>query len=206
MKIVSAKYIGSTHDFRKCPQTNEPEYALIGRSNVGKSSLVNAMVGRSLAMTSSQPGKTQSINHYQVNHEWYLADLPGYGYARVSKEQRTVFEKMVQDYLLYRPNLVCVFSLIDIRIEPQKSDVEFCRWLGENQIPFANVFTKADKISPEEIEKAISSFHDALEADWEEMPPFFVTSSLTSAGISDLLRYIGDVNNQIKNPKEEETK
>ncbi|MCS7005560.1 MAG: ribosome biogenesis GTP-binding protein YihA/YsxC [Cytophagales bacterium] len=194
MKIHSAVYVGSANSYQNCPISRQPEYAFVGRSNVGKSSLINALVGTSVALVSSQPGKTKSINHFHINQSWYLVDLPGYGYAKTSKEQRIAFEKMVREYLLYRSNLACVFVLVDIRIPPQKSDVNFSQWLGEHQIPFAHVFTKVDAISQYEIQKAIRNFHQILKANWEELPPYFITSATQKIGVRALLDYIQNIN------------
>lgn len=195
MTIQSAKFVCSNSDFRECPTPNQPEYAFIGRSNVGKSSLINALTNNaSLAKTSSKPGKTQLINHFVINGEWYLVDLPGYGYARVSKDQRKTFEEMISFYLLYRRNLLCTFVLVDIRHEPQQVDLDFLTWLGENEIPFAIVFTKSDKLLPKQVQTAVQRYKDRLSEGWEELPPCFVTSAVERQGLDPLLHYIDQIN------------
>ncbi|MEY5040638.1 MAG: hypothetical protein RLZZ414_166 [Bacteroidota bacterium] len=194
MEIKSAKFEVSNQDYKKCPAPNLPEFAFIGRSNVGKSSLINCLCKqKKLAKTSAQPGKTQLINHFNINDVWYLVDLPGYGYARVSKKSRSAFGKMITDYIFNRTNLLCVFVLIDSRIPPQKIDIEFINELGENQIPFSIIFTKADKLTNNEVAKNTAAFKKALKLYWEELPPSFITSSETGQGREDVLNYINDI-------------
>jgi len=201
MKIKSAEFVMSNSDVAKCPKNRIPEYAFIGRSNVGKSSLINMLTQRkSLAKTSGRPGKTQLINHFKINDEWFLVDLPGYGYARVSKSSKRVFQKFITDYFSKRTQLVCAFVLVDIRHEPQKVDLEFMQWLGENQIPFCIIFTKADKLRPSQIDKHVNSYRDKLLEDvWEEMPQHFVTSSSKAIGREEVINYIGQINTDLKN-------
>ena len=179
-----------------CPKDTLPEYAFIGRSNVGKSSLINMLTQRkSLAKTSGRPGKTQLINHFKINDNWFLVDLPGYGYARVSKKDKKTFQKYITDYFRERQQLVCAFVLVDIRHEPQKIDLEFMEWMGENAIPFCIVFTKADKLRPKAIENHINAYiKDLLAGIWEEAPQYFVTSSTSDIGREELLLFIDDLN------------
>ena len=199
MNVVHAEFVMSNAEVAKCPKSHLPEYAFIGRSNVGKSSLINMLCNRKgLAKTSSRPGKTQLINHFLINKKWHLVDLPGYGYARVSKTQKKVFQKFVTDYFLKRTELISAFLLIDIRHEPQPVDLDFSKWLGEHQIPFSIVFTKADKIKPGTIEKRINNYFDELKKDWEELPPHFVTSASKGNGKEELLGYIQEINDSIK--------
>ncbi|MFD2891776.1 ribosome biogenesis GTP-binding protein YihA/YsxC [Flavobacterium chuncheonense] len=199
MKINSAEFIISNSDVKKCPNEPLPEYAFIGRSNVGKSSLINMLTNhKNLAKTSGKPGKTQLINHFKINQNWYLVDLPGYGYARVSKKTKEVFQKFITDYFETREQLVCAFILIDIRLEAQKIDLEFINYLGEAQVPFCIVFTKADKIGKVQAQKNIAAYKKKVLANgWEEMPQHFVTSSLESTGRDELLNFIGDINDQM---------
>ena len=199
MKINTAEFIISNSDVSKCPNEPLPEYAFIGRSNVGKSSLINMLTGRnSLAKTSGKPGKTQLINHFKINGNWYLVDLPGYGYARVSKSTKETFQKFITDYFERREQLVCAFVLVDIRLEAQKIDLEFINYLGETQVPFCIVFTKADKISRGKIQQHVAAYRKALLANnWEEMPQYFVTSSTEGTGRDTLLDYIDEVNKGI---------
>ena len=196
MKIKSADFVISNSDVARCPNEPLPEYAFIGRSNVGKSSLINMLTERkSLAKTSGRPGKTQLINHFKINENWFLVDLPGYGYARVSKRDKNTFQKYITNYFLQREQLVCSFVLVDIRHEPQAIDLEFMQWLGENAIPFAIIFTKADKLKPKAMERQVKGYLDTLMADmWEEAPPHFVTSSSNRNGRDELLNYIDDIN------------
>ncbi len=195
MKIKTAEFVISNSDVSKCPNRPLPEYAFIGRSNVGKSSLINMLTNRKhLAKTSGKPGKTQLINHFLINEDWFLVDLPGYGYARVSKKSKRTFQKFITDYFLNRQQLISAFILVDIRHEPQKIDLEFMEWLGENAIPFSIIFTKADKLKPKAIERNISVYRKALLETWESLPPYFVTSSSSGAGKEDLLSYIDTVN------------
>ena len=198
MEIKNAKYEISNADVRKCPDTDVPEYAFIGRSNVGKSSLINMLTRSRLAKTSQTPGKTLLINHFSINNgTWYLVDLPGYGYAARGKEQREQFRKMIEAYVLERPQMALLFVLIDIRHEPQKIDLEFLTWLGENEVPFAIVFTKADKIGPNAAKKNVDDYCKVLMRQWEELPPVFVTSSEKSLGREDILDYISSINAHI---------
>lgn len=199
MKINTAEFIISNSDVSKCPNEPLPEYAFIGRSNVGKSSLINMLTGRnSLAKTSGKPGKTQLINHFKINGNWYLVDLPGYGYARVSKSTKETFQKFITDYFERREQLVCAFVLVDIRLEAQKIDLEFINYLGETQVPFCIVFTKADKISRGKIQQHVAAYRKALLANnWEEMPQYFVTSSTDGTGRDTLLDYIDEINRGI---------
>jgi len=199
MKIKSAEFVISNSDVAKCPYTNIPEYAFIGRSNVGKSSLINMLTNRkSLAKTSGKPGKTQLINHFIINDNWHLVDLPGYGYARVSKSAKKTFQKFITDYFKQRKQLVSAFVLIDVRHEPQTIDLEFMHWMGEQQIPFSIIFTKADKLKPKSIERHIENYKNILLETWEEMPNYFITSSTKSIGKVELLNYIGQINEELK--------
>lgn len=198
MNFVHAEFVMSNAEVAKCPDSHLPEYAFIGRSNVGKSSLINMLCNRKgLAKTSSRPGKTQLINHFLINKKWYLVDLPGYGYARVSKTQKKVFQKFVRDYFLKRSELISAFLLIDIRHEPQSVDLDFFKWLGEHQIPFSIVFTKADKVKLSTIKKRINNYFDELKKDWEELPTHFVTSASKGDGKIELLSYIQEINDSI---------
>lgn len=195
MEINSAEFIISNTDVRKCPAGTMPEYAFIGRSNVGKSSLINMLTRRrSLAMTSSTPGKTMLINHFLINHSWYIVDLPGYGYARRGAEGRARLKHIIESYVMAREQLTCLFVLIDCRLEPQEVDLNFIRWLGQNGVPLAIVFTKADKLGGGRREQNVARFLKKLEEEWEELPPHFVTSSLTREGRDELLDYIGIIN------------
>jgi GTP-binding protein len=198
MKIKSADFVMSNSDVAKCPNEPLPEYAFIGRSNVGKSSLINMLTERkSLAKTSGRPGKTQLINHFKINENWFLVDLPGYGYAKVSRRDKNIFQKYITNYFLQREQLVCSFVLIDIRHEPQKVDLDFMQWLGENGIPFAIIFTKADKLKPHVIEKHVENYiNELLLGAWEEAPQYFVTSSSKKIGRDELLEYIDGINLQ----------
>ncbi|MCB0505571.1 MAG: YihA family ribosome biogenesis GTP-binding protein [Cyclobacteriaceae bacterium] len=194
MKIKSAEFIMSNSDVRKCPKADIPEFAFIGRSNVGKSSLINMLTNRkNLAKTSGKPGKTQLINHFQINNQWYLVDLPGYGWAKVSKTERNKFGDIIARYLVERENLVCTFVLIDIRLKPQPIDLEFINWMGENNLPFALIFTKADKLSKNKVQASRAAFHKVLKNDWAELPVSFITSSLSKEGAEDVLDYVEDV-------------
>lgn len=199
MKINSAEFIISNSDVSKCPQEPLPEYAFIGRSNVGKSSLINMLTNhKNLAKTSGKPGKTQLINHFKINLNWFLVDLPGYGYARVSKKTKEVFQQFITDYFEKREQLVCAFILIDIRLEAQKIDLEFINYLGEIEVPFCIVFTKADKISKTKIDSHIAAYRKELLANnWEEMPQHFVTSALETTGREKVLDFIEGVNNDL---------
>lgn len=199
MKITSAEFIISNSDVSKCPKDPLPEYAFIGRSNVGKSSLINMLTNhKNLAKTSGKPGKTQLINHFKINLNWFLVDLPGYGYARVSKKTKEVFQEFITDYFEKREQLVCAFVLIDIRLEAQKIDLEFITYLGEIEVPFCIIFTKADKISKTKIDSHIATYRKALLANnWEEMPQHFVTSALEATGRDKVLGFIDEVNEQM---------
>lgn len=198
MVITSAEFIISNSRVEKCPTTGLPEYAFIGRSNVGKSSLINMLTGRKgLAMTSQKPGKTQLINHFLINKDWYLVDLPGYGYARLSRDGRDGLRKMIEDYILERTELVCLFVLLDSRLEPQRIDLEFIEWLGEEGIPFALVFTKADKLSKGKLAANIAAYKERLLQQWEELPPLFITSSEVRMGRDELLSYIDGINKSL---------
>lgn len=198
MLIKSAEFIISNTDHRKCPQDGKPEYAFIGRSNVGKSSLINMLTNRKgLAMTSSTPGKTMLINHFLINDEWYLVDLPGYGYARRGKENRERLQKIIEDYVLEREQLTSLFVLVDSRHEPQKIDLEFMEWLGENGVPFSIVFTKGDKQGPVKLQQNVEAYKQKLLETWEELPPVFVTSSEKRSGREELLEYIEAVNKSL---------
>lgn len=197
MEIKDASFLMSNSDHRKCPPANLPEYAFIGRSNVGKSSLINMLCNRkSLAKTSSTPGKTQLINHFLINKDWYLVDLPGYGYARVSKSARSTFHKTITDYILNRQNLVCLFVLVDVRLEPQKIDLEFMEWLGVSGIPFMILFTKADKLKRGELDKNLNSYKKKMLETWEEMPQFLVTSATKKQGKEDVLDLVEKLNRE----------
>jgi len=199
MKIKSAQFVISNQDVEKCPKNEIPEYAFIGRSNVGKSSLINMLTERkSLAKTSGRPGKTQLINHFIINDNWFLVDLPGYGYARVSKSSKKTFQKFITAYFEKRKQLVSAFVLVDIRHKPQPIDLNFMAWLGEHQIPFSIIFTKADKLKPKAIENHIEDYKNIILETWEEMPNYFVTSSSKSVGKDDLLNYIESINADFK--------
>lgn len=199
MIITKAEFVVSNSDVSKCPNEPLPEYAFIGRSNVGKSSLINMLTNnKNLAKTSGRPGKTQLINHFKINNNWFLVDLPGYGYARVSKSTKKVFQKFITQYFEKRHQLVCAFVLVDVRHEPQKIDLEFMYWLGENSIPFAIIFTKADKLKPNAIERNVEAYRQTLLETWEEFPPYFVTSSESRLGKEELLQYIEDINKSLR--------
>ncbi|QEE48257.1 YihA family ribosome biogenesis GTP-binding protein [Flavobacterium alkalisoli] len=201
MKIDTAEFVISNSDVSKCPKEPLPEYAFIGRSNVGKSSLINMLTNnKNLAKTSGKPGKTQLINHFKINSNWFLVDLPGYGYAKVSKKTKQIFQKFITEYFEQREQLVCAFVLVDIRLEAQKIDLEFINYLGETQVPFCIIFTKADKISRVKIDQHVAAYRKQLLANnWEEMPDYFVTSSTEGTGRDTLLQYIDDVNQSIFN-------
>ncbi len=199
MKIVEAKFLMSNSEYSKCPKPDKPEYAFIGRSNVGKSSLINSLVQKKdLAKTSQVPGKTQLINHFSINQQWYLVDLPGYGYAKVSKTDREKFEKMIMDYLSLRSNLVCTFVLIDVRHEPQKIDLAFMETLGGKGMPFYIVFTKADKLSPTAVGKNVEAYIEKMQETWDEVPQYFVSSSVNGTGRSEILATIQHLNLQFQ--------
>ena len=198
MNVAHAEFVVSNTKVEKCPKSKIPEYAFIGRSNVGKSSLINMLCNRKkLAKTSSRPGKTQLINHYLINKQWHLVDLPGYGYAKVSKTRKKTFQKFITNYFVKRKELIAAFLLVDLRHKPQIIDLEFMNWLGENWIPFSIVFTKADKLKEKEIKKNIYEYFKRLEDDWEEIPKHFITSSEKSIGKDELLSYINHINHSI---------
>lgn len=199
MVIKSARFVLSNKDYKKCPAPLLPEYAFIGRSNVGKSSLINMLANqKGLAKTSSTPGKTQLINHFIIDEKWYLVDLPGYGYAKASKTLKSGFSQLISDYISNRTNLINLFILIDIRLEPQKIDMEFIRWLGSNGIPFAILFTKADKISLNQQNSGMNLFRRTLEKEWETLPPMILTSSKTGQGKEEILQFINKANKSFK--------
>lgn len=208
MEIKRANYEISNVDVRKCPATKVPEYAFIGRSNVGKSSLINMLTGvRGLAKTSQTPGKTLLINHFNINGgEWYIVDLPGYGYAARGKKQREEISRLIKSYILGREQMTLLFVLIDIRHAPQKIDLEFITWLGENGVPFAIVFTKADKLSATVGAKMVADYKKKLEEEWEALPPVFVTSSSSRKGRDELLDYIEATNRAVAEACREEEK
>lgn len=198
MDINSAKFVMSNTDVKKCPQDNKPEYAFIGRSNVGKSSLINMLTGqKGLAMTSATPGKTLLINHFIINDNWYLVDLPGYGYAKRGQKQQAQITKIIEDYVLDREQLTSLFVLVDCRHEPQKIDLEFITWLGENSVPFGIIFTKADKLSHSKLVENIRHYQDILSEQWEELPVSFITSSAKKMGRTEILDYINSINKSL---------
>lgn len=195
MEIKKAQFVMSNTDFTRCPKADKPEYAFIGRSNVGKSSLINMLAKqKGLAKTSSRPGKTQLINHFIMNEEWYLVDLPGYGYAKVSKQSKRQFQHIITSYLRNRKNLLCVCVLIDSRHEPQQIDIDFMYWLGENMLPFAMIFTKTDKLKPNALEENIELYKEKMLETWVELPPMFLTSAEKQEGRDELLTFISDTN------------
>lgn len=196
---VNAEFIKSAPKWTECPEPDKPEYAFIGRSNVGKSSLINMLANKKdLAKTSGTPGKTQLLNVFLIDEKWYLMDLPGFGYAKVSKVKRGEFQKMITNYLTQRTNLINTFILIDCRIPPQKIDLEFMQWLGENQIPFSMVFTKIDKISSAALQKALLHYRKEMLKTWESMPQVFTTSATGKIGRLELLNYINTINDQLE--------
>lgn len=200
MKINKAEFVISNTDITKCPKPDRPEYAFIGRSNVGKSSLINALTNhKSLAKISGRPGKTQLINHFMINDEWYLVDLPGYGFAKIGKTQRMKWEKFINDYLMERENLLNVFVLIDCRHEPQTIDINFMAFLGEMGVPFSIVFTKLDKLRPGQKGAFYPRYKKEMLKMWEEMPKHFVTSAVDLDGKEELLSYIEEINKEYKN-------
>ena len=198
MLIKTAEFVISSTRADRCPPTDgKPEYAFIGRSNVGKSSLINMLTGRKkLAMTSATPGKTLLINHFSINNEWYLVDLPGYGYAKRGKKEMEKLRNLIEYYVLERKELTCLFVLIDSRLTPQRIDLEFIQWLGEEGVPFALIFTKADKSKTTELRKNVDGFLNELRKEWEELPPHFVTSSAQGRGRDEVLDYIEQINTQ----------
>jgi len=199
MKIKSAEFIISNTDVANCPKESLPEYAFIGRSNVGKSSLINMLVNqKNLAKTSGKPGKTQLINHFKINNTWFLVDLPGYGYAQISKSKRKTFQEFIKAYFLERKQLVCTFVLIDSRLEPQKIDLEFMQFLGENNIAFCIVFTKSDKLKTTKLNNNIAIYDETMtQSLWESMPTYYVTSAIAKAGKEELLNYIETLNQEV---------
>jgi GTP-binding protein len=198
MKIKTANFVISNSDVAKCPKERLPEYAFIGRSNVGKSSLINMLTGQNkLAKISGRPGKTQLINHFKINNNWFLVDLPGYGYAKVSKSIKKTFQSFIKNYFLQREQLICSFVLVDCRHEPQKIDLEFMEFLGENEIPFCIIFTKSDKLKLSELNRNIQFYKKKLTSTmWETMPKYFVTSATSSNGKEEVLQYIDKINQQ----------
>lgn len=195
MEIRSAEFLASYTTYKDCPEPNIPEYAFVGRSNVGKSSLINMLMDKkNLAKTSQSPGKTQLLNAFHINQEWYLMDLPGYGYAKVSKSMRKDFNKLIKDYAEFRENLMCIFVLLDSRHEPQKNDLEFMRWLGEKGIPFIMVFTKADKLSSSQMNKNLNNYKKEMLKEWEVLPELFVTSAEQRLGKNEILSFIDRLN------------
>ncbi len=204
MIVKSANFVVSNSDYLKCPSPEKPEYAFVGRSNVGKSSLINMLTGNGkLAKTSVQPGKTQLINHFEINGDWYLVDLPGYGYARISKKQREKWNKMMKGYLLNRPNLMCVFVLVDSRIPPQEIDIEFINFLGENGVPLMVIFTKTDKNKQRETAQNINSFKRRMLQDWEDLPEMLLSSSVTGYGRENILQTIDNMNQTFHNDEQD---
>lgn len=200
MQINHIEFVGSFPSVTQCPKEGLPEYAFIGRSNVGKSSLINMIAGRKeIARISKQPGKTQSINYYRVDDRWFLVDLPGYGYAKVSKKMRNQWEQMIRTYLRQRAYLQCAFVLVDSNIPPQPIDIEFINWLGENRVPFVLAYTKVDRLKPVEAEANIAAIQTELKQYWNELPQQFVTSSLDKTGQTEILAFIEDVNEQYYN-------
>ena len=198
MQIKSAKFVISNTDVRKCPEGNLPEYAFIGRSNVGKSSLINMLTNlKGLAMTSSTPGKTLLINHFLINEEWYLVDLPGYGFAQRGMAQREQLRQIIESYILEREQLVCLFVLIDCRHPAQKIDLEFMEWLGENGVPFTIIFTKTDKIGRGRLKENIKAYQEAMSGTWEELPPMLCSSSENKEGREEILDYIEEINKSL---------
>ena len=198
MNITSAEFVISNTDVRKCPEGNLPEYAFIGRSNVGKSSLINMLTGRKgLAMTSATPGKTMLINHFLINKNWHLVDLPGYGYAKRGQKGQQQIQNIIESYILHRTQMSCLFVLIDCRHEPQQIDLDFIEWLGENGIPFALIFTKADKLKSGRLQANIRAYLQQLQEQWEELPPYFITSSENRLGREEVLSYIEQINKEI---------
>jgi len=199
MEIKKAEFTLSAPMVSMCPKDTKPEYAFIGRSNVGKSSLINMLTNnKKLAKTSATPGKTLLINHFIINNEWYLVDLPGYGFAKRSKKEIAKLDQMIQGYILQREQLVNVFLLVDVRLEAQKIDLEFIEWLGQSSVPFAIVFTKADKLSPTKVKQNIEAYKQVLLESWEELPPIFVTSSEKKQGRDEVLDYIDKINKEVR--------
>ncbi len=208
MEITNSEFVISNTDVRKCPATAFPEYAFIGRSNVGKSSLINMLTNhKGLAMTSARPGKTMLINHFLINKSWYLVDLPGYGYAKRDQKSQEQIRQIIESYILRREQMTCLFLLIDSRLEPQRIDLEFIEWLGENGIPFALVFTKADKLGTGKLKTNVQAYLEKLTEQWEEFPPHFITSSENRTGRQELLGYIDSINKELsRNPRAQQPK
>lgn len=199
MEINKSEYLISSPNVQMCPKDTKPEYAFIGRSNVGKSSLINMLCNhKNLAKTSATPGKTIMINHFIINNEWYLVDLPGYGYAKRSKTMQQKLEQMISSYILQREQLLNVFVLIDIRHKPQQIDIDFINWLGQSSIPFAIIFTKADKLARSKIQPAAEEYMETLKETWEELPPYFISSSEDKTGRDEILGYIERINKEIR--------
>lgn len=199
MEIKSAEFVISNTDVKKCPAGNLPEYAFIGRSNVGKSSLINMLTGKKgLAMTSQKPGKTLLINHFMINDNWFLVDLPGYGFAQRGKEGRQNIQRIIEDYILEREQLTNLFVLLDSRHEAQKIDLEFMEWLGENGVPFSIIFTKTDKISKGRVKENLKAYQDKLLESWEELPPILLSSSEKKEGREEILDFIDEINKSLK--------
>lgn len=198
MEIKSAEFVISNSDVKKCPKSGLPEYAFIGRSNVGKSSLINMLTrNNKLAKTSATPGKTLLINHFLINNEWYLVDLPGYGFAKRGKKEQEKLKEIIESYILEREQMVNLFVLIDSRLEPQKIDLEFIEWLGENGIPFSLIFTKSDKLGTGKVRDNVNRYLKRLQEQWEELPPHFITSSEKRVGRTEVLDYIDEINKSI---------
>ena len=198
MKIKSAEFVISNTDVSKCPQGGLPEYAFIGRSNVGKSSLINMLTGhKGLAMTSSKPGKTLLINHFIIDKKWYLVDLPGYGYAQRSQKMQGQISNIIERYVMQREQLTSLFVLVDSRLKPQKIDLDFITWLGENGVPFGIIFTKVDKLSKAEVDENVQAFLDTLREEWEELPPYFLSSAEKGTGKEEILGYIEEINKSL---------
>ena len=203
MEITSAEFVISNSRADMCPKSDLPEYAFIGRSNVGKSSLINMLTKNSrLAMTSSTPGKTLLINHFLINKQWHLVDLPGYGYAQRGKKRMEKIQKLIEDYVLEREEMTCLFVLVDSRLKPQKIDLEFMEWLGENGVPFGIIFTKADKQTVNKTKQNVEFYLNTLREQWEELPPYFVSSSEKGTGRDEILDYIDSINKSLKAEKE----
>lgn len=203
MEIKEAKFVISNTDIKECPTDGRPEFAFIGRSNVGKSSLINMLTNKKdLAKTSGRPGKTQLINHFIINKEWYLVDLPGYGYAKASKSSRSTWERFIADYLTKRETLINIFVLLDSRLEPQKIDIEFMSWCAEEGLPFSMVFTKIDKLSSSALQKNLAAYKKEMLKYWDELPPIFTTSSESKFGQEKLLNYIEEILEEIRSDQD----
>ncbi len=195
MKIKTSEFVISNTELKKCPKPDKPEYAFIGRSNVGKSSLINMLTGRKqLAKISGKPGKTRLINHFIINEQWFLVDLPGYGYAKVSKQERNIWKGFIKDYILKRENLMNLFVLIDSRHKPQKNDLEFMQHLGENSVPFVIIFTKVDKLTKKQLKENIAHYTSELLKTWEEIPKYFISSAVDKSGQKEILDFISETN------------